>query len=198
MLTFGKTKETKEKFYVAKNGTKIWDVNIDNIVISKLVKTRTNSKYLVEYLDKAIKLLVSIMFKLSGYVKTFKAKDADKNKNNKLMSFRIDDENLLEKYNAIWTKTEDFKNIELNVLPDHDDRCIKTKIKTYDDKFCTNCRVLNVPEDDIECGSFTVISIDSLFVYEKKYYLQVYLDNCSYKVANRQMRDYLDDKRFED
>ena len=167
MLTFGKTKETKEKFYVAKNGTKIWDVNIDNIVISKLVKTRTNSKYLVEYLDKAIKLLVSIMFKLSGYVKTFKAKDADKNKNNKLMSFRIDDENLLEKYNAIWTKTEDFKNIELNVLPDHDDRCIKTRIKTYDGKFCTNYRVLNIPEDDVELGSFTVISIDSL-LYMKR------------------------------
>ena len=143
MLTFGKTKETKEKFYAAKNGTKIWDVNIDNIVISKLVKTRTNSEYLVEYLDKAIKLLVLMMFKLSGYVKTFKVKDADKDKNNKLMCFHIDDENLLEKYNAIWTKTEDFKNIELNVLPVYDDRCIKTKIKTYDDKFCTNCHGLN-------------------------------------------------------
>ena len=30
------------------------------------------------------------------------------------MSFRIDDENLLEKYKAIWTKTEDLKNIEIN------------------------------------------------------------------------------------
>ena len=38
-------------------------------------------------------------------------------------------------------------------------------------------RGLNLPEDDIECGSFTLISIDSLIVYENKYYLQVYLDN---------------------
>ena len=30
------------------------------------------------------------------------------------MSFRIDDEHLLEKYKAIWTKTEDLKNIEIN------------------------------------------------------------------------------------
>ena len=30
------------------------------------------------------------------------------------MSFRIDDENLLEKYKATWTKTEDLKNIEIN------------------------------------------------------------------------------------
>ena len=29
---------------------------------------------------------------MSGYVKTFKVKHRDKNKNNKLMSFRINDE----------------------------------------------------------------------------------------------------------
>ena len=28
------------------------------------------------------------------------------------MSFRIDDEKLLEKYEAIWTKIKDLKNIE--------------------------------------------------------------------------------------
>ena len=46
---------------------------------------------------------------MSGYVKTFKVKDGDKDKNNKLMSFRIDDEKLLEKYKAIWTKIQDLK-----------------------------------------------------------------------------------------
>ena len=43
------------------------------------------------------------------------------------MSFRIDDENLLEKYKAIWTKTEDLKNIEINSWPIYNDRYIKTK-----------------------------------------------------------------------
>ena len=42
-----------------------------------------------------------------------------------------------------------------------------------------------MPEDDIECESFTVISIDSLVVYEDKYYLQVYLGNCTYKIVNK-------------
>ena len=54
---------------------------------------------------------------------------------------------------------------------------IKTKIRTYGNRAYKNCRGLNVPEDDIECESFIVISIDSLLVYENKYYLQVYLDN---------------------
>ena len=44
---------------------KIWDVNVDNIVISKFVTTKTNSKYLIGYLDKAIKPLVLIMSKIS-------------------------------------------------------------------------------------------------------------------------------------
>ena len=56
------------------------------------------------------------------YVTTFKVKDGDKYKNNKLISFRIDDEKLLEKYKAISTMTEVLKNIELNYLPVYDDR----------------------------------------------------------------------------
>ena len=97
MVRFRDKELAKEKFYAAKRPTKILDVNVDNIIISKLVKTKTNSKYLIGYLDKAIRPLVLIMPKISGYVKTFKVED----KINKLMSFCIDDEKLLEKYKAI-------------------------------------------------------------------------------------------------
>ena len=128
-----------------------------------------------------------------GYVKTFKVED----KINKLMSFRIDDEKLLEKYKAICTKIKDLKNIELDALPVYDDRYITNKIITYGDKVYTNICGLNVPEDDIEFESFTVISIDSLLVYDEKYYLQLFLDNCSYKIVNKQTTDYLDENLFE-
>ena len=74
--------------------------------------------------------------------------------------------------------------IELNALPDYGDRYIKTKIKTYGDKVYTDFRGLNLPEDEIEYESFTVASNDSLLVYENKYYLQVYLDNCAYKTVD--------------
>ena len=46
---------------------------------------------------------------MSGYVKTFKVTDGDKSRKNKLTSFHIDDEKLLEKYKTIWTKIEDLK-----------------------------------------------------------------------------------------
>ena len=63
-------------------------------------------------------------------------------------------------------------------MPVYDDKCIKTKIKTFGHKVYTNFRGLNVPENDIECKSLTVISNDSLPLYNKSYYMQVYLDNC--------------------
>ena len=89
------------------------------------------------------------MPKMSGYVKTFKVKDGDKDKNNKLIPFRSDNEKLLEKYKTISTKIEDLKNVELNALPVYDDRYIKTKIRTYGDKVYTNFCGLNVPGDYI-------------------------------------------------
>ena len=54
-----------------------------------------------------------------------------------------------------------------------------------------------MPEDDVACESFTVIPIDSLLVYKKKYYLQGYLDNCASKITDKGMIDDLDKSHFE-
>ena len=72
---------------------------------------------MIRYLDKTIRPLVLTMPKMGEYVKTFKVKE----EGNKLMRFRIDDEKLLEKYEAIWNKIDDLKNIKLNTLPVYDD-----------------------------------------------------------------------------
>ena len=123
---------------------------------------------MIGYLDEVIRLLVLILPEMSEHVKIFKDKEIYKNKNNKLMSLRIDNEKLLKKYKIIWPKIEDLQNIELEATPFYDDRYIKTKIGTYGDKFYTNFRGLNVPEDGVECKSFPDISVDSLLIYETK------------------------------
>ena len=84
--------------------------------------------------------------------------------------------------------------MELNALAVY----VETKIRTYDNKVYTNFCAWNVLEFDMECESFAVFSIDSLLVYENKYYLQVYLDNCADKIVNKQMADKLDENLFED
>ena len=86
-----KAKVAKECFYGARKPIKILDVDVDNIVISKLIETKNNSRDFTGYLGEVVKLLlVLILPKLTGNVKTFKEK------NNNLMSLRIYDEKLLE------------------------------------------------------------------------------------------------------
>ena len=97
MLRFSKTKVAKETFYSGEKPRNIWDVNADNIIISKFFERKTNAKYFTGYLYKVIRRLVLVLPKMSGYVKIFKVKDGDKDKSNKLMSFCIDDDKLLEK-----------------------------------------------------------------------------------------------------
>ena len=98
------------------------------------------------------------------------------------MPFLRDDEKLLEKYKAIWTKIEYLKKywvfnftslwwyiyvyiyIYIYIY-------ITAKIRTYGDNVYTNFDDLDVPKDDTECESLIVISIDSLLVLENKYYL---------------------------
>ena len=46
---------------------------------------------MIEYLDKVIRILVLTFPKVSGYVKTLKVKDREKDINNKLLFFHIDD-----------------------------------------------------------------------------------------------------------
>ena len=80
--------------------------------------------------DKAIRPFVLIIPKMNRSVKIFKVKEREKDKSNRLMFFRTDNEKLLKNYKAIWTKIEDLKNIELNALTVYDDRYKQTKIRT--------------------------------------------------------------------
>ena len=74
MLKFGATKVAKEEFYGAKTPLNISDVNVDNIVISKLVVIKNNFKYLIGYLDETIRPLVLILTKISRILRHLKLK----------------------------------------------------------------------------------------------------------------------------
>ena len=74
-----------------KKAIKIWDINVNNVVTSKLFLKKNNSKYLVGYLDKVLRSIVLILSIMRGYVKIFKVQDGDKDKNNRLISFCVID-----------------------------------------------------------------------------------------------------------
>ena len=89
-MRYGQIKVAKEELDGTKKPINVWDPNVDNIVTSMLVKRKTNSNYMIGYLDNDIRPLDLILPKMSGYVKTFK--DKGEYNNNKLMSLRIDDD----------------------------------------------------------------------------------------------------------
>ena len=74
----------------------------------------------------------------------------------------------------------------MSAFPVYDDRYIKTKIRTYGNKVYTNFCSLCVPEN-----------VDSLLVYEDKYFLQIYLHDCADKTVDKLVIVYLDDNLFE-
>ena len=66
MERFGEKEVAKWNFYAANKTITIWDVNVDNILVSKLVETKTNSNYVIEIrFDQAIRPLFLIMPKSS-------------------------------------------------------------------------------------------------------------------------------------
>ena len=87
---------------------------------------------MIVYLDDVIKPLVLKLPKISEYVGIFKKK------NDKSMSFCIDNANLTKNYKSSWSKTEDLQGAELNVLSVYDDTYITDNIRTYGDESYTN------------------------------------------------------------
>ena len=76
-----------------------------NIVINK------SFKYFIGYKDgNIIRLLCIILPQMSGYIKYFE----DKGKN---VSFMIENESVLTKYNEIWNKIKSTLNIKLHSMP---------------------------------------------------------------------------------
>ena len=62
-------KRLKRKILQQKKGKPMLII-VDNIVDSKLIKTKTNYKYLIGYLDEVIRPLILVLPKMSGYFKT--------------------------------------------------------------------------------------------------------------------------------
>ena len=92
-----------EEIYVAKKSTKIWNVDVDNIVISKLIKTSNIFKCFIGYIDDVVRPLVLILTKTglwNANVYSFKDKGSNRykenNKINKLIPFCIDGDKVLK------------------------------------------------------------------------------------------------------
>ena len=108
------------------------------------------------------------------------------------MSFKIEDDEVYLKYNEIWKKIKDLlSGIRLSSDIIYNDLCIKTKARNFK-MVKTLFGNDKIPEEKIEYECIACISVDIVLKIEKKYYPQVYLEQCKYKIKERKIKNLID------
>ena len=161
-------------------------VDIEKVLVSnKISSGKKNYKYSIGYLynDYKVKSLHITLPKTSTSVKIYDGQT-------KWMYFWIEDDDLLEKYN-IWDK------VNSDIKKEFDSEPVYNKIFCHGDEV-PDFYDKKIPEVDSNYTCLAVISLDSGFKKDEKYYLQVFLKECKYieeKVA-RHINDSLSDFFF--
>ena len=107
---------------------------------------------------------------------------AKKFNENSTMSFRANNKQLLKNYNKIWEEVENLMRIDFDgkLVYGHDDKYIKTKIKTYAGSMITNFHNKKMLKEKAPCKCLSTIMLDSVIKANKKYYPQTLLEEFKY------------------
>ena len=111
-INFEDKKIKKSDFYKNKKITKIDDIDVNKILVSKKESYGTKNlfKYFIGYNDNAvIRPLCIRLPQMTGYFKKFNE--------NATMSFRVNNKQLLKNHNKIWEKIEKMLNIDFESKP---------------------------------------------------------------------------------
>ena len=125
-LTFDNIRVNKKEFHKSKQPINLDLIKVNQIVVSEKFKHSGDGfKYFIGYKEgKIVKPLCIILPQIIGYIKYFE--NGGKN-----MSFVIKDDDVLEKYNEIWSKINGELNIKFHSMPAYDEKYIKTKVREF-------------------------------------------------------------------
>ena len=100
-INFDDKKILKSDFYKNKKAFLIDDIDINRILLSKKEPygTKNAFKYFIGYNDNVIRPLFVKIPQMTGYFRKFNE--------NVTMSFRVNNKQLLEKYNKIWGESSE-------------------------------------------------------------------------------------------
>ena len=191
ILKFDSIKVNKKEFHKFKQPIDLYLMNVDQIVVSDKFKHNDDSILLVtkKALNRLCKLLIVkpvciILPQMSGYIKYFE--NGGKN-----MSFLIKDDDVLDKYNEIWDKIKEKLNIKFHNTSVHDETYIKAKEREFDGVIKTNFLGGKLPKENMHYTCMACITIGSVIKTEKKNYVQVYLEECKYKIKKIQLPRFI-------
>ena len=168
-LKFDNIRVNKKEFHKSKQPTDLGLVNVDQIVVSDKFKHSDNGfKYFIGYKEgEIVKPLCIILPQMSGYIKCFEH-------GGKNMSLMIKNDDVLDKYNKIWSKIKNTLNIKFHSMLACDEKYIKVKVIEFNGVIKTNFLGDEIPKEKVRYACIACITIDSVMKMEKKNYPQVY------------------------
>ena len=174
----------KKEFHKPKQPLDLNLVNIDQIVVSDKFRHNNGFKYFIGYKEgEIVKSLCIILPQMTGYIKYFE--NGGKN-----ISFVIKDDDVLDKYNKIWDKIKETLSIKFHSMPVYDEKYIKTTVRQLSGKIKTHFLGDEVPKENKLYTCITCITI--VMKMEKTNYLQVYLEECKYRIKKTKMTKFLE------
>ena len=189
-INFNNEKINKKAFYNNKKQFDIQQIDTNKILISEPEPygKKNAVKYIIGYNDNVIRPLRILLPKMIGYIKYF---EDDK----KTKSFVVDDAELLIKYTEIWNKIRNLINKKFDSEPVYNNKHINTKSKLCNNDIKTNFHEENnireVPKENCAYKYLSLISLDSVIKTNKKYYPQIFLEECKYKLTNKKVKNII-------
>ena len=185
-LKFNNIKLNKKEFHKSKEPIDLFSVDLDQIVVSDRFKHNDEGfKYFIGYQKgDIVKPLCIILPQMNGYIKYFE--NGGKN-----MSFMIKDDKAWDKYDQIWNVMKDKIGIKFHSEPVCEYEYLRTKVREFDGVIKTNILGNSIPKENMHYTCIACITIDSVMKMDKKYFPQVYLEDCKYKIKKIQMPRFI-------
>ena len=107
------------------------------------------------------------------------------------MSVVIKDDMCLNKYNEIWDKVKEKLNIKFHSTTVYDEQYTKAKVREFNGVIKTNFLGDEIPKESAHYTCIAYITTDSVMRMEKKNYLQVYLEECKYRMKKTKTTNFI-------
>ena len=167
----------RKKIHKSKKPIDLLSVDLDQIVVSyKFKHNGEGFKYFICYLeDELVHPLYIILPQMSGYIKYFSIKDDE----------------VWDKYDKIWDVIKDKLGIKFPSEPVYKYKYLKAKVREFDGVMKPNFLGNGMPKENMYYTGIACITIDSVMNINKKNHLQVYLEECKYRIKKIQIPRFI-------
>ena len=91
----------------------------------------------------------------------------------------------------IWKKTKNSDKKEFDSESAYNEKYLKAKKNPYNGKLNTKFHNIEIPKESSKFICLLIKLIDFVFRTGKKYYLQVFLEECKYVVKQKKMPEFI-------